>query len=149
MPATPAAEQHPGPGPDNLRFRNALRGTLLLIGCYAGLSLCTLVAVLLLRDDHAVVTDAVWVRVTVVVVTSLLMASFAARTARGHRRSYLRLRLASGVMVVAVALVVALPGGFPAWLKVEQGVCGVLLLGVVLLVNSRPVRAAFARPATR
>lgn len=89
-------------------------------------------------------TDAVWVRASIVVATSLLMVSFAVRTGRGHSRSYLRLRLASGIMLVAIAVIVALPGAFPVWLKVEQGVCGVLLLGVVVIVNGRRVRSAFA-----
>lgn len=72
------------------------------------------------------------------------MTSFAARTARGHSRSYLRLRLASGVMVLAIAVIVALPGAFPVWLKVEQAVCGVLLLLVVGIVNGKRIRSAFA-----
>ncbi|MFH8590215.1 hypothetical protein [Streptomyces rimosus] len=126
------------------RIRQALRTTRLLVGCYAALSVLTLGAVVLLRDHPGTVTDAVWVRTVIVVVTSLLMVSFAARTARGHGRSYLRLRVASAVMVVVIAAVVVLPGAFPAWLKIEQGACGVLLAGVVLFANGARVRAVFA-----
>ncbi|MGW3009305.1 hypothetical protein ACWC9R_10755 [Streptomyces sp. NPDC001219] len=72
------------------------------------------------------------------------MASFAARTARGRRRSYLRLRLASGIMLVAIAVIIVLPGAFPVWLKIEQGVCGALLTGVVAIVNGKQLRSAFA-----
>ncbi|GAA2605708.1 hypothetical protein [Streptomyces tubercidicus] len=124
-------------------IRRAFRSTKLLVGCYVGLSALTLVAIILLRDRPDIVTDAVWVRTIIVVATSLLMASFVARTVRGHNRSYLRLRLASAVMVVAIAVIVALPGGFPLWLKIEQGVCGVLLTGVVVIVNGKRVRAVF------
>ncbi|MEW1751523.1 hypothetical protein ACIQU1_24515 [Streptomyces angustmyceticus] len=126
------------------RTRQALRSTKLLVGCYAGLSALTLCAIFVLRHHPDLVTDAVWVRAVIVVATSLLMTSFAVRTARGHRRSYLRLRLASAVMPAAIAVIIALPGGFPTWLKLEQGVCGVLLLGVVMIVNGRRLRAAFA-----
>ncbi|MFE0375054.1 hypothetical protein ACFW1M_05590 [Streptomyces inhibens] len=126
------------------RTRQAFRSTKLLVGCYAGLSVLTLVAVILLRNHPDMVTDAVGVRATIVVATSLLMVSFAARTARGHSRSYLRLRLASGIMVVAIAVIVALPGAFPVWLRVEQGVCGALLIGVVMIVNGKQMRSAFA-----
>ncbi|WP_171164738.1 hypothetical protein [Streptomyces sp. I05A-00742] len=125
-------------------IRKAFRSTKLLVSAYAGLSVLTLATVILLRDHHEVVTDAVRVRTTIVAVTSLLMISFAARTARGHSRSYLRLRIASAVMLVAIAVIVALPGAFPAWLKVEQGLCGVLLLRVVLIVNGKRMRSAFA-----
>ncbi|MFI0711548.1 hypothetical protein ACH4SK_12990 [Streptomyces inhibens] len=126
------------------RTRQAFRSTRLLVGCYAGLSVLTLIAVILLRNHPDMVTDAVGVRATIVVATSLLMVSFAARTARGHSRSYLRLRLASGIMVVAIAVIVALPGAFPVWLRVEQGVCGALLIGVVTIVNGKQMRSAFA-----
>ncbi|MCB5910204.1 hypothetical protein [Streptomyces pinistramenti] len=126
------------------RTRRALRSTTHLVGWYAALSVLTLAAVILLRDHHGLVTDAAWVRSVIVVVTSLLMLSFAARTARGHRRSYLRLRLASAIMLVAIAVILALPGSFPLWLKSEQAVCGVLLLLVVLIANGRRLRSAFA-----
>jgi hypothetical protein len=47
-------------------------------------------------------------------------------------------------MLVAIIVIVAIPGAFPVWLRVEQAVCGLLLAGVVLLVNRAPVRALFA-----
>ncbi|PBC84423.1 hypothetical protein SAMN05428945_0968 [Streptomyces sp. 2224.1] len=125
-------------------LRRALRGAKLLVGGYALLSGLTLLAIILLRHHPDLVTDAVWVRASIVVATSLLMVSFAVRTGRGHSRSYLRLRLASGIMLLAIAVIVALPGAFPVWLKAEQGVCGVLLLGVVVIVNGRRMRSAFA-----
>ncbi|PSJ25412.1 hypothetical protein B7P34_28390 [Streptosporangium nondiastaticum] len=127
-------------------IQRALRSTKRLIACYVALSVGTLAAVVVLRDHHDIVTGAVWVRASIVVAASLLMASFAARTARGHSRSYLRLRLSSAAMAVAIAVIVALPGTFPAWLKVEQAACGVLLLGVVLAVNGKQMRSAFATP---
>ncbi|MGW9043195.1 hypothetical protein ACWGQL_11645 [Streptomyces lydicus] len=44
------------------RSLTAFRATKLLVGCYLGISVLTLVAVVLLRGDAALVTDAVWVR---------------------------------------------------------------------------------------
>ncbi|MFF1921751.1 hypothetical protein ACFVW8_14395 [Streptomyces sp. NPDC058221] len=130
-------------------IRQAFRGTTLLVGCYAGLSVLALIAVVLLRNHHDLVTDAVWVRAVIVVATSILMVSFAVRTSRGHSRSYLRLRLASAIMLVAIAVIIALPGAFPVWLKVEQGVCGALLAGVVMVVNGKRMRSAFAAGQVR
>jgi hypothetical protein len=69
---------------------------------------------------------------------------FADRAAKGRGGSYRRLRLVSLIMVVAIVAVIVLPGAFPVWLKVEQGVCGLILLGVVLVVNSKPMRSVFA-----
>ena len=124
--------------------RAVLRTMKVLVIGYASISLCTLVAIVLLRDKPDLVTDAVWIRGMIVAATSLLMLSFATGTARGSSRSYLRLRIASGIMLIAIAVIIALPGGFPPWMKIEQGVCGLLLLGVVAVVNGRRIRSAFA-----
>jgi hypothetical protein len=47
-------------------------------------------------------------------------------------------------MVAAIAVIIALPGTFPLWMKIEQGVCGLILLGVVVIVNGRHLRSLFA-----
>ena len=74
----------------------------------------------------------------------LLMTLFARRAACGASRMYLRLRLVSAIMVVAIVAIIAVPGAFPVWMKIEQGACGILLIGVVAIVNSKPVRSLFA-----
>ncbi|GAB2584669.1 hypothetical protein GCM10027269_45280 [Kribbella endophytica] len=103
-----------------------------LVGVYAALSLLTLAVIVGLRGTSAV-TDAVWVRGTVVAVTSVVMFRFARSAARGSARGLLRLRVMAAAMLVAIVVILAIPGDFPGWLKVEQGVCGVLLLGVVVM----------------
>lgn len=117
------------------------RPVLLLTGGYLTLSVLTLVAIVLFRHNPAMVTDAVWVRATIVVGSSLLTFAFARSAARGSRKGLLRLRIVSGVMFVAIVVIVALPGLFPVWLRIEQAVCGLLLLGVIVLVNGRRARA--------
>ncbi|GAA0960915.1 hypothetical protein GCM10009554_76560 [Kribbella koreensis] len=123
----------------------AFRVVRALAGGYLALSVATVVAVFVLRHHASVVTDAVWVRTVIVVASAAVMTSFAARAARGHGRSFLRLRIVSAVMLVAIAVIIAIPGDFPVWLKVEQGVCGLLLLGVALVVNGKHLRSAFDR----
>jgi hypothetical protein len=129
---------------NQLRSQTALRNVQLLVGSYLGLSVLTLIAIVLLRNDDALVTPAVWVRGTIVVASALLTAFFAARMAQGSRGGYIGLRLESAIMFVAIAVIIALPGLFPLWMKIEQGVCGLLLLGVVVLVNGTLLRSAFA-----
>jgi hypothetical protein len=107
-----------------------------LVACYLTLSVLTLVAVVLLRGHADLVTPAVWVRTSIVAATALLMMSFVVRAGRGSARAFRRLRLVSAIMLVAIVVILAIPGSFPLWLKIEQAVCGLLLLGVVLQVNS-------------
>lgn len=122
----------------------ALRAVRALVAGYLTLSVLTLAAVVVLRDHPSIVTDAVWVRTVIVVAGAGLMMAFTARAAQGHGRAYLRLRLVSALMLVAIIVILAVPGDFPLWLKVEQAVCGVLLLAVVIVVNGKHLRNAFA-----
>ncbi|TDP96172.1 hypothetical protein EV186_104154 [Labedaea rhizosphaerae] len=124
----------------SMTFRTAK----MLVVAYVVLSVLTLGAIVVLRNHPDLVTDAVWVRATIVVLSSLLTLLFTRQAAKGSRRGYLRLRLVSAIMLVAIVVIVALPGAFPVWLRLEQAVCGLLLLGVVIDINSSGVRAAFA-----
>lgn len=125
--------------------RTAFRPVRLLIGGYLGISLLTVAAVVLMRNDAAVVNAAVWIRSSIVLVSAAVMTALAARAARGSRGAYLRVRILSAAMVVAIAVIIALPGTFPLWLKIEQGVCGLVLLGVVALANRGRLRSTFAK----
>ncbi len=121
-----------------------LRRVRLLVSAYLGLSALTLIAIAMLRDNAAIVTTPVWVRGTIVVASALLTTIFTAQMARGSRTGYLRVRLVSAIMLVAVIGIIAFPSTFPLWMKVEQGICGLLLLGVVILVNGKQLRSKFA-----
>ncbi|MGW9075640.1 hypothetical protein [Streptomyces kronopolitis] len=122
----------------------AFRGTKLLVGGYLALSVMALVAIVLLRDHPALVNDAVWVRGSIVVASASVMFGCAVHATRGSRGAWRRLRVISGLMVGAIVVIIAVPGAFPVWLKWEQGACGILLIGVVLLVNGRQLRRVFA-----
>ena len=126
------------------RTQKAFRSTELLVGGYTGISVLTLVAIVVLRNHAAVVNSAVWTHGTIVAASALLLFTFTVRAAAGSRRAYLRLRIASSVMVVAIAVIIALPGSFPLWMKIEQGVCGLLLIGVVAIVNGKHMQSLFA-----
>jgi hypothetical protein len=126
------------------RSQTTFRSVKLLVGCYLGISVLTLVAIILLLNNTAIVTPAVWIRGTIVTASALLTTSFAAQMARGSSGGYLRLRLVSAIMLVAIAAIIALPGTFPLWMKIEQGVCGLLLLGGVVIVNGKHLRSRFA-----
>ncbi len=122
----------------------AFRTIKLVVGAYAGLSLATLVAIVLLRNHNSLVNSAVWVRGTIVVVSSLVTLALAGRAARGSRTAFLRLRIISAVMVVAIAVIISLPGTFPMWMKIEQGVCGLLLAALAVILNGKQLRSLFA-----
>lgn len=129
---------------DRPLIKPAFRPVRLLLAAYLGISALALVAIVVLRDNPDLVNDAVWVRATLVFASSVLPLRFAARAADGFRRGYLRLRIVSAVMVVAIVVIVSLPGLFPLWIRIEQGACGIVLATVVVIVNSARIRSLFA-----
>ena len=136
--STTATDQH------HARSVAALRTVTTLVGTYLAISVLTLVAIILLRDNPAIVNTAVWIRGTIVVASAALMFLFARRARSGAARAFLRVRLISAIMLVAIVVIIALPGTFPLWMKLEQAACGLLLLVVVILVNGRRLRSFFA-----
>ncbi|HTJ38616.1 MAG TPA: hypothetical protein VL738_35740 [Dactylosporangium sp.] len=117
-----------------------MRTPRILAAGYFGLSLLTLAVIIVLRHHTAVVNAAVWIRGSIVVGSAALTNVFALR---GDVR---RLRIVSIVMTIAIAVIVAVPGPFPLWLKLEQVVCGLLLLGVILTLP-RGVRRLRTAPS--
>ncbi|GAA3285954.1 hypothetical protein Dvina_03555 [Dactylosporangium vinaceum] len=105
----------------------------LLTAGYLTLSVAALVLAYVLRHHPDLVTDAVWVR------GSLVVASAVVANVLAWRGDVRRLRIVAIVMTVAIAVVVSIPGLFPVWLRIEQVLCGLLLLGVVLTLPRRQV----------
>ncbi|GAB2998129.1 hypothetical protein LWP59_19825 [Amycolatopsis acidiphila] len=130
--------------PNDPRADSAFRSVHRLIAGYLAISILTLAAIVLMRNDPAVVTPAVWTRAVIVVITAVLLILFATRAARGSRGAFRRLRIVSVITPVAIVVIIALPGTFPVWMKIEQGVCGLIMTGVAAVANGRYLRSRFA-----
>jgi hypothetical protein len=89
-------------------------------------------------------SSAVWIRGVIVVVIGALLIVFARRAHRGSRGAYRRMRLMTTVAPIAIVVIVAIPhDGFPAWMKIEQALVGVLLAAAATIVSRGRVRAAY------
>ncbi|GHF84204.1 cytochrome bd-type quinol oxidase subunit 2 [Amycolatopsis bartoniae] len=104
---------------------------------YLALGVLALVVIVLLRNDPAEVNDAVWTRAVIVLVTAVVLVLLTNRAARGSRGAFRRLRIISIVVPVAIAVIVALPGLFPLWMRLEQGLCGLVMIAYAVVVNGR------------
>ena len=124
--------------------REKLHIAKVLLGGYAVVSVLTLLAIVVFSGDPDIVTDAVWIRGSILVVASLVTFTLGASMAGGSRGSYRRVRIIALAQVVAIVVIEAIPGSFPVWFKITNGVCGTLLIIVVLVTSARSVRAAFA-----
>lgn len=144
---SPARPSEYAPG-DHPHTRNVFRTIQLFVRAYIAISVVALVAIVLMRNNSAEVNSAVWTRSIIVLATAALMARFTARAAGGSHGAYRRLRIVSIVTTVAIVVIVALPGTFPVWMRIEQGVCGLVMLRIALAANGRHLRQTFAaRPA--
>jgi hypothetical protein len=89
-------------------------------------------------------SSTVWVRGIIVVVIGALLSVFASRAYRGSRGAYRRMRLMTTAAPIAIVVIVVIPhDGFPAWMKVEQALVGLLLAAAGTMVSREPVRRAY------
>jgi hypothetical protein len=122
-------------------LRDAFQPIKVLLACYVGLGLVGLGATVLLRGDPHLVNTAVWVRCAIVAVTSSLLYLMAELASRGSRSAFIRLRIASIAVPLAIVVLVALPDPFPVWVKVQQTLCAVVVAGAaVLVIRADPKR---------
>lgn len=127
--------------------RAALRTALALFIGFLMVSAATLVAIVVMRDDPARVTDTVWIRCTLVLSSSVVTLIFMIGAIRGSRASFNRTRLISAIILIAVCVIVAIPGFLPTWVWIKQVICGLLLLPAVIAVNLSSSRALFPKQA--
>lgn len=126
--------------PDIQSLLRIIKSSVIL---YTIISFAAIAVLAMIHNNAAAATQPAWIHASIVAATSLLLLSFALRMTRGNSRAYLRIRITSAILVVAIAVIEAIPGSFPLWMKLEEGFCGLLLLYVVILLNSRRIRSAF------
>jgi hypothetical protein len=112
--------------------RDRRRTIALLVGGYAALSA---LAVAVAEVVHGKQASATRTHAIIVLASALLACRFTARALAGSHRALLRLRIVTLVVPVAIAVVIAIPGDFPLWMKFEQGVGFVLLAAVAVLLR--------------
>lgn len=131
----------------NTRGHAALRTALILFIGFLLVSVATLVAIVVMRDDPALVTETVWIRCSLVLSSSVVTLIFMIVAIRGSRASFNRTRLISAIILIAVCVIVAIPGFLPTWVWIEQVTCGMLLLPAVIALNLPSTRALFPKQA--
>jgi len=109
----------------------------LLVGGYVAISFGAIVALIALHYHPAQASQEAWVHGIIVAAMSLLMTRFAMGTIQGKDRMLLRLRITSTIMIIAIAITSAIPGDFPVWMKIEQSVCGLLLIALAFVLSRK------------
>lgn len=127
----------PGPVP-------TLRPVVGLIGAHLLLSLAAIAVLIADAANLSVATQDAWVHGVIVAATAILLLTFAVRALSGKRSAYVRLRISSAILLVALIIIAVLPGAFPVWMRVMEAVSAVCLAVAVVIINTGDTRAAFA-----
>jgi hypothetical protein len=125
--------------------RAALRPVTALLVGFLGVSAAMVTALIVLTATGDSIDIAVWIRCVIVLGSSILPLVFATGAARGSRAMLLRLRIVTPIILAAIVVIVSIPNFLPMWVRVEQAVCGALLLVAVILMFLPRTSALFPR----
>jgi hypothetical protein len=162
LPAAPPVTMQPGQ--PRQPMDNALRLVITLMFVNLGLSVVLTILMLIFHNsivnyefarthvpagsDPAVVRNtlqaALWGRLAGVVIVSVLYVwrSFSLRA--GKRRAYIRLIWICAVGLAGI-LYLLLGAKYPAWMRVEQVLQGIVLITLLIALTRKPVRDRFAK----
>ena len=117
----------------------------ILVAAYGALSVVVLATVAVLAISGQTVTSFMWGRSAGVLASAAVTYWLTVLAARGARWAYLRVRVISIVMPVAIVAVDLIPGICPTWFAMMQAVCALAVAAAAFVVNGSGLRAAFPK----
>ncbi|MEU8782433.1 hypothetical protein [Streptomyces sp. NPDC048637] len=116
-----------------------------LVAAYGALSAAVLGTVVILAATAHPVTSFMWGRSAGVLASAAVTYWLTVRAARGARWAYLRMRLISVTVPIAIIAIDMIPGALPPWFVAMQVACALTIGATAFLVNGSGLRAAFLR----
>jgi Acyltransferase family len=95
------------------------------------------------------IPPAVWVRSTIILVVSLFMLLCGDQMRRGRRWGYVRAKWIAILGTLGFVGVAALPGPFPAWMRIEQGAQALVFLALAWMLTRPALELSFPRVDAR
>ncbi|WP_433274979.1 hypothetical protein ACQPZA_27025 [Pseudonocardia xinjiangensis] len=103
------------------------------VGVYVALTIGTLIALIVLTSSApGLATDEAWGHAVVVAAFAVLLP-LRLRAARRSRRALQAVAVIAGVLVAVNVVEAALPGVFPAWMRLEMVATAVVMVLVAFL----------------
>ncbi|MEV6158007.1 hypothetical protein AB0L53_47470 [Nonomuraea sp. NPDC052129] len=116
----------------------------IFIAAYGALSTAVLITVAILAITGHTVTSFMWGRSAGVLASAAVTYWLTGLAARGARGAFLRVRIISIVMPLAIIGVDLIPGVTTAWFAMLQATCALAIAAVAFIVNGSRLRAAFS-----
>ncbi|MFI6048551.1 hypothetical protein ACIBCO_00510 [Streptomyces violascens] len=116
----------------------------LIVAAYGALSAVVLLAVVIRALTGHTVSSFMWGRAGGVPASAAVTYWLTAVAAQGKRWAYVRVRVISVVVPIAIVAVDVI-GGLPGWFVAMQVVCALTIGATAFVVNGPDVRAAFPK----
>jgi hypothetical protein len=150
---------------ERLPMDSALRLVIILMFINLGLSVITSALVLIMHNSvidyqlahiqlppgadvalmRTALQDALWTRLASSVVVSALYIWRAFALRRGSRGAYLRLYYIAIIGILGIAYLIFVSTQYPVWMRVEQVLQALVLVGLLIAVSRPQVRNRFAK----
>jgi peptidoglycan/LPS O-acetylase OafA/YrhL len=91
------------------------------------------------------ISPAVWIRSTIILVVGLFMLWCGKQMRHGRRWAYLRAKWIAVLGALGFIGVAALPGPFPAWMRIEQGAQALVFLALAWMLTRPALASLFPR----
>jgi hypothetical protein len=114
--------------------RAVFRPVFAFVTAFLAMSVAMIAFIAVLAVFGVGVDSAVWIRGSFVVASGIVLLAIGRAAVRGSRPALIRLRIIMPVVLAAVIVIVSIPGLLPDWARVEQAVCGALMLPAVVAV---------------
>jgi len=111
---------------------------------WINLALCASLLAVAFALRHSV-SPAVWVRSTIILIVSLFMLLCSLKMRRGRRWAYVRAKWIAILGTIGFVGVAALPGPFPAWMRIEQGAQSLVFLALAWMLTRPALASSFPR----
>ncbi|WP_066951300.1 hypothetical protein [Microtetraspora fusca] len=130
---------------DRPRTRRAFGKVKILVAAYGALGAAVLITVAILAITEQTATSFMWGRSAGVLASAAVTYWLTVLASRGARWAYLRVRVISIVMPIAIIGVDMIPGICPAWFAMMQAACALAIAAAAFIVNGSGLRAAFPK----
>ncbi|MGW1864972.1 hypothetical protein ACWCPS_05375 [Streptomyces mauvecolor] len=126
------------------RHQRTFRKAKLIVAAYGALSSVVLLTVVIRALTGHTVSSFMWGRSGGVLASAAVTYWLTVIAAQGKRWAYVRVRVVSVVVPIAI-VAVDIIGGLPGWFVAMQVVCALTIGATAFVVNGSDVRAAFPK----
>ncbi|WP_326824993.1 hypothetical protein [Streptosporangium sp. NBC_01756] len=116
-----------------------------LVAAYGALSVAVLIVVVILSVMGREVTSFMWGRTGGMFASAVVTYWLTVLASRGARGAYVRVRIISVIVPIAIIAIDSIPGALPPWFVAMQIAGALTLVPAAFIVNRSELRAAFPK----